>query len=604
MKRVLSLVLVFIMMLTVLSVGASAEDSVIPISECGGAISSGKTYSISTAEEFLLFEEMNNNCSGATIILTNDITVYDGIFSVDENRNPLYNGTFVLPEPIDAIDDFYGTFDGQGHTISGLYMSGWISTGLFECIEYGAIVEQINIKNSLFLGETTGSICGVVESEAIVNNCFSQAIVIGSDSVGGIVGDCRGTIYDCYFNGTVLSDDCNEIGGIVGIVLFGTVYNCVNTKNVYGNDCNFVGGVVGRAYESGLSYCVNSGNVYGEYDAAGFAGSILDSLCDNCYTVGEVYAKRPGNFTSEFRGSFRDLSGCSFVGEEGDTADYYGEVEASYEEYRNSLPKDPSGMGQIVDDFRVWVVKEEQLKTIDTESFYYKHYGYYKNFVIDTGNENNGYILPKSLQRRTVAPSITNVEYEKSSETRNTFNVTVEGRPAMIQFIEPTYGTRTYDRNHKNVTIKSYDADGNEVNSLDRTAAYEVWSIYSNMMPNVEIRTRAKYLSDARYTWDSETYDFPMILANPIVSMELSSTSGKKGPVPATVVADDKTEKVMFKMPDNSTVTVASKATDENGNKIFTGKAWMNKSGLNEIRILIYRNNVWRQVGTLEYMIE
>jgi hypothetical protein len=172
----------------------------------------------------------------------------------------------------------------------------------------------------------------------------------------------------------------------------------------------------------------------------------------------------------------------------------------------------------------------------------------------------------------------------------------------MIQFIEPTDGTRTYDRNHKNVTIKSYDADGNEVNSLDRTAVYEVWSIYSNMMPHVEIRTRAKYLSEARYTWESETYDFPMILANPIVSMELSKVSGKKGAVPATVVADDKTEKVMFKMPDNTTVTVASKATDENGNKIFTGKAWMNKDGLNEIRILIYRNSVWRQAGTLEYV--
>ena len=49
-------------------------------------------------------------------------------------------------------------------------------------------------------------------------------------------------------------------------------------------------------------------------------------------------------------------------------------------------------------------------------------------------------------------------------------------------------------------------------------------------------------------------------------------------------------------------VTVASKAVDENGNKIFTGKAWMNKEGLNEIRILIYRNSVWRQVGTLDYM--
>lgn len=603
MKKLLALVLAVIMAVAILPVAVLAEETVIPISECGNVLYSGKTYSISTAEEFMKFKKMEYY-DNITIILTNDVTINDGVFSVDENLNPLYNGGFVLPEPIENIHNFNGTFDGQGYTISGLYMSGSGDVGLLGNLEDGAVVKDINVTNSLFIGYNTGSICGKMESGTEVLNVRSQAIVIGSGVVGGIVGDCSGTIYNCYFNGATISDDCATIGGVVGIVTFGTVYNCVNTENVYGNDCSYVGGVVGRAYESGLSYCVNSGNVYGEYDAAGFAGSILDSLCDNCYTVGEVYAKRPGKFTSEFRGTFRDLSGCCFVGEEGDTADYYGEVEASYEEYRNSLPKDPSGMGQIVDDFRVWVVKGEQLKTINTESIYYKHYGYYKNFVIDTGNENNGYILPKSLQSRTVAPSITNVEYEKSSETRNTFNVTVEGRPAMIQFIEPTNGTRTYDRNHKNVTIKSYDAEGNEVNSLDRTAAYEVWSIYSNMMANVEIRTRAKYLSDAIYTWDTETYDFPMILANPIISMELSAFEGEKGPVPATVVADDKTEKVMFKMPNNTSVTISTYTTNENGNRVFTGKAWMNENGLNEIRVLIYRDRVWQLAGTLEYTVE
>ena len=603
MKKAIALVLTAIMVVTVLPVMSSAEENVIPISECGSVLYSGKTYSISTAEEFMKFKEMEYY-DNITIILTNDITINDGVFSVDKNLKPLYNGGFVLPEPIENIYSFNGTFDGQGYTIRGLYMSGSGDAGLLGNLEDSAVVKDINITNSLFIGYNTGSICGKMESGTEVLNVRSQAIVIGSGVVGGIVGDCSGTIYNCYFNGATISDDCDTIGGIVGILTFGTVSNCVNTENVYGNDCNYVGGVVGRAYESSILGCANSGDVYGKYYAAGFAGSVLDSLCGSCYTVGKVYAERPGNFTYEFRGSFRDLSSCCFVGEEGDTADYYGEVEASYEEYRNSLPKDPSGMGQIVDDFRVWVVKEEQLKTIDTESIYYKHYGYYKNFVIDTGNENNGYILPKALQRRTIAPSITDVEYEKSFDTKNTFTVTVDGRPAMIQFIEPTNGTRTYDRNHKSVTIKSYDAEGNEINSLDRTAVYEVWSIYSNMMPNVEIRTRAKYLSDAKYTWDSETYDFPMILANPIVSMELSATSGKKGPVPATVVADEKTEMVMFKMPDNTTVTVASKATDENGNKIFTGKAWMNKEGLNEIRILIYRNKVWRQVGTLKYTVE
>lgn len=86
--------------------------------------------------------------------------------------------------------------------------------------------------------------------------------------------------------------------------------------------------------------------------------------------------------------------------------------------------------------------------------------------------------------------------------------------------------------------------------------------------------------------------------------MKLSATSSKKGPIPATVVANAKTEKIMFKILDNSTVTVASKATDENGNKIFTGKFWMNEDGLNKIKVFIYRNNIWELAGALEYTVE
>ena len=57
MKKFISLVLAVIMMFAVLPVMSSAEENIIPISECGVAIKSGATYSISTAEEFILFED-------------------------------------------------------------------------------------------------------------------------------------------------------------------------------------------------------------------------------------------------------------------------------------------------------------------------------------------------------------------------------------------------------------------------------------------------------------------------------------------------------------------------------------------------------------------
>ena len=597
MKKLLALVLTAIMVFAVLPVMSSAEENVIPISECGGVIKSGATYSISTAEEFLMFEEMNNNCDGATIILTNDIIIHSGIFTVDENQIPLYNGAFILPVPIEVIDDFRGTFDGQGHTISGLYVEDK-NSGLFEKASNSASVKNIDIENSLFIAqEDAGSLFGSgYNHNTKVENCYSNAIVFSEHTAGGIVGGFGGSMSNCCFKGTVILNGYGAVGGIVGEG-YGTFSACANSGSVYAIDfTSYVGGFAGE-FTGNAYQCYNTGYVYSAFEAGGFVG-VLDGYLDTCYTTGVVQALAAGNFMATCLGEFGDIKSCLFVGKDTDSADPYGMWESAFDRYVESM-NNGSGLTIVPHDKGIWPISDEFL--INNGD---KWNTFSENFVLDTGNENNGYIVHKNLQRRSVAPSITNVEYEKSSETRNTFNVTVEGRPAMIQFIEPTDGTRTYDRNHKNVTIKSYDANGNEVNSLDRTAAYEVWSIYSNMMPNVEIRTRAKYISDARYTWDSETYDFPIILANPIISMELTSVEGEKGPVPATVIADDKTEKVMFKMPDNSTVTVASKATDENGNKIFTGKAWMNKEGLNEIRIFIYRNNVWRQAGTLEYTVE
>ncbi len=209
-------------------------------------------------------------------------------------------------------------------------------------------------------------------------------------------------------------------------------------------------------------------------------------------------------------------------------------------------------------------------------------------------------IRTRTCENRSIISDVTKVEYVQQEDTHKDFTVTANGRKSMIQFIEPDGGTRTYDRYHKNVSITSYNSDGEVVNELSRDLAYEVWEIYSNMSVGNEIKVRGK----VNGKWDIGKYKFTIEHYNPIISMELSSTSGKLGPVPAKVVADEKTEKVMFKMPDNTTVTVASKATDENGNKIFTGKAWMNEDGLNEIEVKIYRNKVWKTVGTLEYTVE
>lgn len=200
----------------------------------------------------------------------------------------------------------------------------------------------------------------------------------------------------------------------------------------------------------------------------------------------------------------------------------------------------------------------------------------------------------------TLISDVTEVTYIQQEDTRKTFTVKINGRKSMIQFIEPDGGTRTYDRYNKNVKITSYNADGEVVSAMSRDLAYEVWEIRSNMSVGVEIKVRGK----ENGKWDAIKYSFTIEPYSPVISMELSSASGKKGAVPATVVADEKTEKVMFKMPNDTSVTVSTYTTDENGNRVFTGKAWMNEDGLNEIRVYIRRDNVWRLAGTLEYTVE
>ncbi len=231
-----------------------------------------------------------------------------------------------------------------------------------------------------------------------------------------------------------------------------------------------------------------------------------------------------------------------------------------------------------------------------------------ENMSVDDNNKTVGTC---SVEVESVTSKISNVSYEKSLDTHNTFDVTVEGRPAMVQFIEPDGGTRTYDRNNKNVSIKSYDADGNEVSSLDRNLAYEAWSIYSNMSAGVEIKARAKYLNGAIYSWDSVKYSFTVELLErtydaDVRSITPSAVSGRKGAVLTSVVTGPDAEAVRFVMPNGTTTTyAASKAVQlENGDLEFTGKAWMNEVGVNTVKVQVKLAGKWQDAGAFDYTAE
>ena len=215
-----------------------------------------------------------------------------------------------------------------------------------------------------------------------------------------------------------------------------------------------------------------------------------------------------------------------------------------------------------------------------------------------------------NLKAKEVVSSISTINWTPSEDTHNTFTVAVTGRMAMIQFIEEDGGTRTYDRYNKNVTIVSYNAAGEVVNSLSRDVAYEVWEIYTNLI-GPKVKARAKYLEGSSYKWETEKYEFTVETLEPTFDAEIRSitpvaTSGKKGAVSTTVVVGPDAQGVRFVMDNNTTTTYyAEKATVlDNGDLQFVGNAWANHAGLNTIIVKVRVNNVWVEAGSLEYTVE
>ena len=213
------------------------------------------------------------------------------------------------------------------------------------------------------------------------------------------------------------------------------------------------------------------------------------------------------------------------------------------------------------------------------------------------------------LDAKEVTSSITEITYVKSEDTHNTFDVTVDGRAAMVQFIEMDGGTRTYDRYNKNVTIKSYNAADEEVNSLDRSVVREVWTINTNLI-GPDVKVHAKYLNGNQYIWETEKYAFTLEFINPTFDAEIrdilpEATSGKKGSVVTTVVVGPDAEGIKFVMDNGTTTTyTADKATVlENGDLEFTGKAWANHDGDNTIVIKVKVNGAWVEKGVFTYTV-
>ena len=246
----------------------------------------------------------------ANVVLTADITVNEDLLTsinTDDDGNVTNGSSFKAWRPMGMADEkgnltgwYTGIFDGNGHSISGLYVNrdeaaDDVHTWFKSCIGlfgyYSGVTRNLSVLDSYMRGkDCIGGICGYNDGGTI-QNCYSAATVCGDSYIGGICGRSEGDsiIENCYNTGYVYGAT-RSIGGICGDNS-ATMQGCYNVGNVNGKF--YVGGIVGESSGLGntiwIKDCYNRGNVIGDTkDIGGIGGYIGSSLVENCYSQATV----------------------------------------------------------------------------------------------------------------------------------------------------------------------------------------------------------------------------------------------------------------------------------------------------------------------------
>ena len=320
-------------------------------------------------------QQVNSESRDINAVLTADITVNTGVLKPNGTLADETNG-FIAWTPIgNSTFPYIGNFDGQKHTISGLYFNdntadnvglfgyigGVMNNGYIPC----GSIKNVSIADSYFCGKDyVGGICGKSETNPI-NNCSNSGTVIGHCYVGGVCGVNKyGLVIDCSNSGMVNGD--SQVGGMCGGNYYdsgtiqthnlesGVIRNCSNTGEISGNGdvggvcgnnaaklegCSNsgaisgsnanIGGVCGQSSHSGkiageIYNCHNTGNVTGYRVIGGVCGRLENDNIKNCYNKGNVTGTDLnvggicgiGNYSANIYSSYNtgDVSGIDNVG--------------------------------------------------------------------------------------------------------------------------------------------------------------------------------------------------------------------------------------------------------------------------------------------------
>lgn len=274
-------------------------------------------YQIGTAEELAwLAAEINNS--------SNNSQSYSAVLTADIDLG--YRPWTPIGCYVDWRDNhpYRGVFDGQGHTVSGLYVTALHhgSAGLFGYTSGNTTIKNLTVEGEIRLEDvsTAKYIGGIVsEANAKLESCVSRVRISAAGfgtrntcAVGGIAGKLSGAMTDCRFEGSI-DITCKSggtyisggVGGLAGNAAGGTLTRCVNTGTVTVDKGTGVGGIAGiTSREVTFTQCANTGHISNDTAAViggadkpkGGTGGILGLtdttyhkvVIDGCYNTGTV----------------------------------------------------------------------------------------------------------------------------------------------------------------------------------------------------------------------------------------------------------------------------------------------------------------------------
>ena len=268
---------------------------------CGaaGCVQVNGVFQIANKADLDFFSNyVNTSNSSAKAVLVADIVYNDNLFSkitLDDVNVATVNeeDTVYTWQPIANVNNFTGSFDGQGHSITGLYTNESTPAGLFSLTGGGSTIANVVIKDSYIRGTICGGIVAKTDGSTITNCAVENSYVVGSQSAGtgGIVGNSASVntvIQLCYNTSTIFSSK-SDVGGILGYG-YATIKNCYNQGSAHGSDDT--GGIAGEFRGgSAASNCYNSGDItcgssyVGGIVAFTPSANSVTATFSNCYSV-------------------------------------------------------------------------------------------------------------------------------------------------------------------------------------------------------------------------------------------------------------------------------------------------------------------------------